>query len=269
MDFIVGVLWTHTFPLHVVAVSKLVTGIPLRIDVWFHCKVSAFLVIFFLQFSSGLLVIMSLEKFLVLHFPLKKSNFSTVKIAKRMSIGLAVFYALINCPMIYLYEPFDTPFGKVCSVAKSNIKYHSIYFKGASVMYSFIPFVFIGIANVAIIYKFMNVKFIRGHGSTSSTNQALSRAGMRGTAILITVSLTFLFLTAPVSFYGAFMGTIRPTLLFSVLEASGNLNHAIKLCFILYSGYQISTWVDCSIKMLQKRKTRKIGLQEVWKMQKI
>ena len=176
-----------------------------------------------------------------------------------MSIGLAIFYVLINCPMIYFYEPFDTPFGKVCSVAKSNIKYHSIYFKGASVMYSFIPFVFIGIANVAIIYKFMNVKFIRGHGSTFSTNQALSRAGMKGTAILITVSLTFLFLTAPVSFYGAFMGTIRPTLLFSVLEASGNLNHAINSVLYCIVGtkfrHELMALLRCSKKGKQENRS--------------
>ena len=65
-------------------------------------------------------------------------------------------------------------------------------------LYSFGPFVTISLFNLAIIYKFVKAKLksVR-EGTTESTNQALSKSAMRGTAILITVSITFILLTSP------------------------------------------------------------------------
>ena len=65
-------------------------------------------------------------------------------------------------------------------------------------LYSFRPFVTISLFNLAIIYKFVKAKLetVR-EGTTESTNQALSKSAMRGTAILITVSITFILLTSP------------------------------------------------------------------------
>ena len=223
-------------------------------DVLLRCKIPLFLAAFFHEFSSGLLVIMSLEKLFVLHFPTKRSKFSTVKIAKRMSIGLAVFYILVNCPVIYLFKPLDTPFGRVCSF---NSNYTSIFFKVSSLLYSFVPFGIIGMANMAIIYKFMKTKFDRGKVGTIPTNQALNKAGMRGTAILITVSLTFLVLTSPIAFSAAntASGTIQHTLLASVFATLSILNHAINS--VLYS--IVGTKFRNELMALLKCSTRSVG----------
>ena len=147
-------------------------------DVLLRCKIPLFLAIFFYEFSSGLLVIMSLEKLFVLHFPLHKSRFSTVKIAKRMSIGLAIFYTLMNSQVFYLYQLVDTPFGKVCGI--TSYEHHSIFLLVTSLIYSFIPLCIIGVSNMAIIYKFIKAKLSFKQGVTGSTNQALSKAGMKG-----------------------------------------------------------------------------------------
>ena len=67
-----------------------------------------------------------------------------------------------------------------------------------AILYSFAPFVIIGLFNLAIIYQFVKAKIetVRA-GTTESTNQALNKSAMRGTAILITVSITFILLTGP------------------------------------------------------------------------
>ena len=73
-----------------------------------------------------------------------------------------------------------------------------IFNKIDAVLYSFGPFAIIGLLNVAIIYKFVKAKLESEHaGTNESTNQALSKSAMRGTAILITVSITFILLTGP------------------------------------------------------------------------
>ena len=67
-----------------------------------------------------------------------------------------------------------------------------------SVLYSFAPFTIIVLLNIAIVYKFVKAKLETARaGTTESTNQALSKSAMRGTAILITVSVTFVLLTSP------------------------------------------------------------------------
>ena len=47
----------------------------------------------------------------------------------------------------------------------------------------------------AIVFKFMAAKC--KSNSTESTNQALAKSATRGTAMVITVSITFVILTAP------------------------------------------------------------------------
>ena len=63
-------------------------------------------------------------------------------------------------------------------------------------------------------------------GGTESTNQTLSNAAMRGTAILITVTMTFIVLTGPSQVAFAITIHIHPLLL-PFLYLSVALNHSI------------------------------------------
>ena len=64
-----------------------------------------------------------------------------------------------------------------------------------SVLYSFLPLSLMFITNAAIVFKFMRAKCKQN--STESTNQALSKSATRGTAMVVTVSVTFLLLNTP------------------------------------------------------------------------
>ena len=134
-----------------------------------------------------------------------------------------------NSQVFYFIDQVETPFGKMCYISPPKLNYVSIFTKIESALYSFIPFCILGITNMLIIYKFIKANRNKGAGSTSSTNQALSKAGMRGTAILITVSLTFIILTGPVSFYSIIITDIEDLnmLLARLFEILANLNHAI------------------------------------------
>ena len=78
--------------------------------------------------------------------------------------------------------------------------YKEISYQIDSVLYALGPFTLMTIANCAIIFKFMRAKFKNKNNGTGSTNQALSKTATRGTAMLITVSLTFIILTGPRAF---------------------------------------------------------------------
>ena len=67
-----------------------------------------------------------------------------------------------------------------------------------SVLYSFGPFSLTLITNYAIVFILMRAKCKSNQtNSTESTDQALVKAATRGTAMVGTVSVTFLLLTAP------------------------------------------------------------------------
>ena len=102
-----------------------------------------------------------------------------------------------------------------------------------STLYSYAPFTIMIITNCAIIYKFMKAK-LRSNNQrcTESTNQALSKSAVKGTAMLITVSITFILLTGPMSFTIAVTNSPHPVL-FAVFMFLLYLNHSIN--GLLYS----------------------------------
>ena len=84
------------------------------------------------------------------------------------------------------------------------------------------------ITNFVIVLKFMTVKCKSGQNhSTESTNQALAKSATRGTAIVITVSVTFLILTTPTAVYMALPHVIQLPFYLLFMNFTAYLNHSI------------------------------------------
>ena len=64
------------------------------------------------------------------------------------------------------------------------------------------------ITNFAIVFKFIRAKCNQSN-ATESTNQALAKSATRGTAMVVTVSVTFLILTAPTAVHLALPHVIQ------------------------------------------------------------
>ena len=62
------------------------------------------------------------------------------------------------------------------------------------------------ITNFAIVFKFMRAKC--NSNSTESTNQALAKSATRGTAMVVTVSITFILLTSPTAVNEALLDVV-------------------------------------------------------------
>ena len=193
---------------------------------WTDCKFTYFFWYFFHQYSSTLLAMMSIEKCIVVYFPLKTKNICTVKTAKWACLISGIAFAAFNSQHFFITEARLTDANTLlCFNTGVSPKYMSIYYKVDSALYSFAPFAIMGLTNIAIIYKFIKAKMAMKSG-TESTNQALSKTAMRGTAILITVSLTFIILTGPISIHYALTSTIDGAIIiFYYIFA--NLSHGI------------------------------------------
>ena len=181
---------------------------------------------------------MSVEKFVALYFPFKTRNICTVRTAKWASGIAFVIYFLLNIFWFFVVKQLKGDAGErnlACVYEDFFVKYVLDFSKMDGLLYSFVPFAIMGLSNIAIIYKFIRAKMDSEPGKTESTNQALGNAAMRGTAILITVTMTFIILTAPAQITFAITLNIHP-LIESFLYISVSLNHGINGLFYCIVG---------------------------------
>ena len=149
-----------------------------------------------------LLVLMSVEKCIALYFPLRANEVCTVKTAKYVTGIVGIILCGYDFQYLIMFEAtidkYDFP------DCEFQITYESILIIMDSVLYSFLPFVLMFLTNFAIVFKFIRAKCKSDrNNSTESRSQALQKAATRGTAMVVTVSFTFLLLTAPTAVHNA------------------------------------------------------------------
>ena len=83
------------------------------------------------------------------------------------------------------------------------------------------------IKNCAIIYKLLMAKWLAKQRGTESTNQALSKAAVTGTSMLITVSITFMILTGPTAVLSVIAPWNQHPIERVVMNLLQYLNHSI------------------------------------------
>ena len=143
---------------------------------WADCKIGFFLFYFCSNYSSALLVIISIEKFVALYFPFKTKTFCTTKVAKLTSSITAMILALYNVQYVVIYEAFkDSSNVAVCHT--SYVNYLTILDRVDSVLYSFGTFTIMFFLNFAIIVKFIKAQCRKNDSnfSTESTTQSLNK----------------------------------------------------------------------------------------------
>ena len=152
---------------------------------WTDCKPGFFLHEFAAQYSSMLLAVMSIEKFIALYFPLKAKSYCTVGTAKWVTCILAIIIVGLNSPIFIWYKFI----GKYCFVTK-----HKNYFVMLNlILYALLPIFTMLLAIAAIIYKLMVIKY----KGMSRANESVSKSSTRGSVMVVTVSLAFIILTSP------------------------------------------------------------------------
>ena len=149
-----------------------------------------------------------MKKCFAVYFPLRAKTVCTVKTAK-WTTGI-VGIVLSSYDLVYFMgiESFIKFSGLHACIFNGD--YWVVLEAVDSVLYSFGPFTFMLITNIAIVFKFLKAKYtINQANATESTNQALVKSATRGTAMVDTISVTFLLLTAPVGVDNAISYFVR------------------------------------------------------------
>ena len=187
----------------------------------YACKIFSVVLYTTFDFSVWLVVIMTIERFIAVTFPLKSMYFCTVKKAKVATLILTCILFAINSHFLITHSTVYDKNGTLgCDSANETFNYfikHIWPWIDAS-KYAFVPFLTILIFNVLIIYNLFiaaksiknlssnhqlqinhvtsNTQNLTNHGSTNS--QSNSSNNRRLTVMLLVVSITFCILSTPV-----------------------------------------------------------------------
>ena len=215
-------------------VSKLTNGAVYLFELVTRCKLLVFLYYFSQHYASALLVIMSMEKFFALYFPLKTRSICTVHTAKWVTGITAVIFVAYDSQIFFI--PNSHPTNNHCILINVPTNYEPTFQRINATLYSYTPFTIIGAANLAIIYKFLTAKRYSRRGGTESTSQALSKAAFKGTAMLITVSTMFIMLTGPVAIVGSISTVNIHPMVYAFIVIMRYINIAINGVLYIISG---------------------------------
>ena len=191
-----------------------------------------------------------------LYFPLKSKTVCTVKTAKWVTGVSALIFFSYDVQYLILYKSIKRN-GVVFPCISINKNHLAILDTVDSILYSFGPFTIMLLANCAIIAKCQNIL----QNSTESTSQALNKYATKGTAMVVTVSVTFIILTAPVSVNTFTRTKLRLYPLYYVFMISMQyINHSINCVLYCIVGTKFREEL---IKLFKcHRKTSGVNYQE-------
>ena len=195
---------------------------------WTDCKLGYFLFYFGRHYSSMLLVLMSIEKCFVIYFPLKSKTVCTVKTAK-WATGV-VGFILVGYDLQYLII-------SEAIVGKNGVVYCEFQVTHTdtlefvdSIPYSFGPFILLLITNFDIIYSNSLERNVKVNKLIPQSQQVKLFRNLPpgGTAMVVTVCVPFLILTAPTAAWGALLRWYSLGILYrAFMNSTQYLNHSI------------------------------------------
>ncbi|XP_076458317.1 putative G-protein coupled receptor B0563.6 [Babylonia areolata] len=183
------------------------------------CGIHEFLFYFCIHFDVLLLLAMTVDRFIVVRFPLKAQSWCTPKSALRAITAIGIFSFALNIQILFTRRigPSGNPEDPMmCYYPDPNVAYfiRKIYTWIDASIYSFISFVSLLVFNVLIIRELnRSQKFSKQFTSSGDTHNNEETKGGGGdggaakkaantntniTVMLLLVSFTFLMLTSPV-----------------------------------------------------------------------
>ena len=215
---------------------------------WTDCKLYYFLFHFFAHYSSILLIIMAVEKFIVLYFPFKAKVLCTLQSARRACLIGALISIAFDMQFFFTVEFLTVGSSKRC--VYSNEEYGFVFQKIKSIIYSYAPFTFMVLSSIAIGIRFILLKSKMGN-DLESTHIAVNKSAIRGTSTLLLLSITFIILTGPVSIYPA--TTNEPNkIVYTAVILIQYLNHGINAVLYCIVGSRFRTELMKTIKCCKK-----------------
>ena len=242
-----GFLWFGAFPVVIRDATK-GTIYPAG---WTNCKLPSFLFHLYPHYSSTLLVIMSVEKFIALYFPFKAKVVCTLRTAKWASLIIALFFIAFDAQFFYLKELQNVKGRQRCKYV--NEKYGFVIERIKSIIYTSGPFTIMILLNLAFAFKFFMLTR-KKRNTFESTSQALNKSATRGTSTLLLLSITFIVLTGPATLHHTVTETLDP-ILYNIFIFLQFLNHSINAVLYCIVGSKFRTELIKIIKCCGMKET--------------
>ena len=194
---------------------------------------------------------MTVERCIVIWFPLKAKEISNLKKAKRITAGLVICFLLYEIQWIFVIE--ISPHG-TCNLAADLPKWYTDSLEGIdATVYCLAPFTIMILSNCLICLKLLKRE---NDKRLSSHDQMAKQQSQRITLMLLSVSFVFCALIAPVSFHYILHKTSRPSLTYVYLINLDCLNHAVNFVLYVLTGKKFRT------ELLNKLRCKKKNQQQ-------
>lgn len=217
------------------------------------CAIFSFLGSFFLHLSTWTLATMTIERFVAVWFPLRVSEFFTLKRAKVSILIISFILILLNMHILWMTHEYVNPFPPIaldCGFRNEYKEFEkNVWFWVNSCVYAFIPCASMIVLNALIIFGLhksfkMQKQMINGECTSSSKNMQQRQI----TIMLVTVSVAFAVFLLPVCiFYLARWEpkTLRETARFYLTQEIvffvAELHHAVNFLFYFFSSRKFRT----------------------------
>lgn len=193
-----------------------------------YCKVFITMVGVGTMLSSYTVVLMTLERLLIVTFPLKAPNWITQK-KVMIAEGILIVYSLLhNCHFFITVIHFE-PAGYCDYNYAKYIKFFKVYSVFDIVMATYIPLILVFFLNISIIVQLGRAKSTQK--KMSSDTQKATSSTDQITIMLLTVSLAFFVCTAPYGVLQVFL--FHVWFVPGMSKGSQSIIHFIRECFVM------------------------------------
>ena len=163
------------------------------------CKTFNFLSYTFFDIAVWLLIVMTCERYLVVQFPLLSPKVASLHIARAAIIVLILVMCALN---LHFFWTVSLDSNEHCKYTEDSSHFHDDVWPWIdATVYSFLPFIILLVFNILIIVvhrkaTILRKTTVRVHRS-EITNHNNAGVQFRLSTMLITVTMTFLVLSAP------------------------------------------------------------------------
>ena len=170
------------------------------------CKIHTFLVYFLGQFSAWVLLLVTVERFISVWFPFKARYLCTYKQAAIGLVILAVFISSANVHFFWTRGLLVSALGNDTVKLSCNNLEEYYYFTGIildildALLIAFIPCVCMIVLNILIIIKLNRLRRRNQRGVIFTPDSNSAKVNTM-TAMLLTVTFTFILLMSPITLY--------------------------------------------------------------------
>ncbi|XP_074650526.1 kappa-type opioid receptor-like [Tubulanus polymorphus] len=206
------------------------------------CKFRYVFMYFSLQYSSSVLVLIAIERFVSVYNPAKANEWFSLKRTGIIAAGLGIFLFLLNSHWFATMEIETTTEASRCSAPESSQYFvYEVWVWIDLLIYALIPWVLLSVCNVAIVLRVRNLGrrlTLRRLNSGSSASRRSKLTSM--TAMLLVVNTSFLITTMPFAIYvlclsAEYLSLVKE-LIYESLYLLSYINNAINFFLYVISG---------------------------------